>query len=297
MRRIGRNFILLCLTAVLLAGTASANSAPPDCLVAVKVSSRPDELYYVDILAEGTGGDNGLRYSYSEEKIQSLDSGLVENMWSAVPEGWFPCTLGSYRDFHVQGDLEGSGGSHSFRGYNMPQRFRILIATKSGETWVSDVLEREALQVGVQVDWKAGTAKVPPAWVAYVLQFLSTVLPTLIIEGCVLLAFQYDWRKNWKPFLLANLVTQGLLAVFLSQGMVRSGLTMYSAVIYSVILIPVEIVILLVELIFYQKFLVGHSRRRAAGYAVAANLTSYVLGWFVVQAVWTLISRMFWLGI
>ena len=77
--------------------------------------------------------------------------------------------------------------------------------------------------------------------------------------------------------------------------MVKSGLSMYSAAVYSVILLPVEIVILLVELVFYRKFLVGHSRRLAAGYDIAANLASYVLG-CVVQSVWKTVSEVFWLG-
>ena len=295
MRRMGRSFVLFCLAAVLLAGVASANSAPPDYLLAVKVSNGPEGPYYLDILAEGAGGTGGLGYSYSDEEIQGLDAALLEELRDAVPEGWFPCTLGSYRDFQVRGDLAGTRGVHVFRGYDIPRRFRLLVVTKDGESWVSGELEREALQVGVRVNWEAGTAKVPPVWAAYVLQFLSAVLPTLVIEGGILLAFQYDWRKNWKPFLLANLVTQGLLAVFLSQDMVKSGLSMYSAAIYSVILLPVEIVILLVELVFYRRFLVGHSRRRAAGYAVAANLSSYVLGG-VVQSVWKTVSEVFWLG-
>ena len=71
---------------------------------------------------------------------------------------------------------------------------------------------------------------------------------------------------------------------------------MYSAAIYSVILLPVEIVILLVELVFYRRFLVGRSRRRVVGYAAAANLASYVLGGVVVQPVWKTVSEGFWLG-
>ncbi len=296
MEKMGRRLALFCLTAVLLAGTASANSAPPDYLVAVKVSNGPGGLYYLDILAEGTGADGGLVYSYGEEEIQALDAGLLEDLRSAAPEGWFPCTLGSYRDFHVEGDLQGQNGVHTFRGNSLPQRVRVLVVTEDGTSWVSGVLERETLQVGIRLDWAAKTAKVPPLWMAYALQFFSTLLPTLAIEWLVLLMFQYDWRKNWRVFLLVNLVTQGLLAAFLSQSIVKSGLTFYSAAILTVFLIPAEIVILLVELCVYRKFLKGHSKGRAMGCAAAANLASYGLGWFVVQAVWERVTRLFWLG-
>lgn len=297
MGKMGRRFALCCLAALLLAGTASANSAPPDYLVAVKVSNGPGGLYYLDLLAEGSGAGDGLAYSYSEEEIQSLDSGLLEDLRGAAQEGWFPCTLGSYRDFQVRGDLEGKDGVHAFRGYDLPRRFRILIVTEDGESWTSETLERDTLQMSVRLDWSAKTVRVPPVWMAYALQFLSTLLPTLLIEWLVLLLFQYGWRENWKVFLLVNLVTQGLLAAFLSQGIVKSGLTFYSAAILSLLLIPAELVILLVELFIYRRLLRGHSKGRAAGYAVAANLASYGLGWFVVQAVWEHVTRLFWLGI
>lgn len=72
MRKMGRSFVLFCLAAVLLTGVASANSAPPDYLLAVKVSNGPEGPYYLDILAEGAGGTDGLGYSYSDEEIRGL---------------------------------------------------------------------------------------------------------------------------------------------------------------------------------------------------------------------------------
>lgn len=239
---------------LLLAGSASANSAAPDYLVVVKVANGPGEPYRLELLRE----DNG----------------------QAITE-----------------ESAGEEGIHRFRGYDMPRQFRVRIETESGETWESEVLAREALQVGVRVDWAARTAKVPPVWGAYALQFMSTLLPTLVIEGLILLLFGYDWRKNWKPFLLVNLVTQGALAAYLSYYVTRSGLSSYSAIIFSVILIPAEVVILIVEALAYRRFLRGRSKGRAVGYAAAANLASYAAGWFVVQMVWENITKVFWLGV
>lgn len=254
MKRFGRRFVLFCAVVLLLAGSASANSAAPDYLVVVKVANGPGEPYRLELLRE----DNG----------------------QAIAE-----------------ESAGEDGVHRFRGYDMPGEFRVRIVTESGETWESEVLRREALQVGVRVDWEAGTARVPPVWGAYALQFLSTLLPTLAIEALVLLLFRYDWRKNWKPFLLVNLVTQGALAAYLSYYVTRSGLSGYSAVVFSVILIPAEAVILIVEALAYRRFLRGHSKARAVGCAAAANLLSYAAGWFVVQAVWEGVTKVFWLGV
>ena len=47
------------------------------------------------------------------------------------------------------------------------------MVTQSGEVWMSETLERKVLQASATLDWAAGTVKVPPVWVGYVLQFLG----------------------------------------------------------------------------------------------------------------------------
>lgn len=291
MKKFGRRAALFCVTAILLTGIASANSAAPDCLVVVKVRDGPEEPYCLDIVAEGKGGGSGV------PSENAPDAELLEALLEAVPEGWYACTAEGVSYKQIEGDLTGADGIHRFQGYDVPRQFRVLAVTKSGTVWMSDTLEREALQIGVRVDWGAGTASVPPAWGAYTLQFLSTLLPTLAFEGLVLLLFGYAQRQNWKIFLLVNLVTQGLLTAFLTQSVVRSGLSFYSMAIFFVILIPAEAVIMLVEAGVYRKFLKGHSKARAVGYAVTANLVSYTAGWFVVHSVWEHITKAFWLGV
>ncbi|MEI3306787.1 MAG: hypothetical protein V8R40_12695 [Dysosmobacter sp.] len=102
--------------------------------------------------------------------------------------------------------------------------------------------------------------------VGYVLQFLSTLLPTLVIEGVLLLLFGFSWKQNRKPFLLVNLVTQGALALYFSMTAVQSGVSFW----YFFLLIPAEIVIAFVEAGLYTRLLTG-SRRRAFAYGVTAN--------------------------
>jgi len=91
MRRNLRSILLFLLAAVLLAGTAFADTGPKPQL-AVKVVSGPEEPYYLDLLAEGKGG-NGL----SQEERDALDQDMLSALLSAVPEGWHACV--------AQGDL------------------------------------------------------------------------------------------------------------------------------------------------------------------------------------------------
>ena len=157
-------------------------------------------------------------------------------------------------------------------------------------------MERRALQDAVTVDWARKSVSVMPIWLAVALQTLSTLLLTLLTEGLVLLAFRFDWKMNWKPFLLVNLVTQGALALFLSTHIVRSGVGAYGMILYSILLLPIEGVIAFVEAVLYAKFFRGQPAGRAFAYGLTANAASYVLGLLAVQAVWERLVRVLWLG-
>ena len=129
------------------------------------------------------------------------------------------------------------------------------------------------------------SVSVPPVFIGYMLQFLATLLPTLIIEGVLLLIFQYSWKQNWKAFLLVNLATQGLLALFSTILTLGSGPTLFAYVFY---LLPAELVVLLVEIYLYagRRLLKGQSSKCAAVYAIFANLSSAILGYCIAEPVW-----------
>lgn len=289
-----RNSILLLLTAMLLTVSALADSGPKPQLT-VRVKSAPDEPYYLDLLAEGAFEHeddvdySGVDWSYHGEKRALLDDGLLEAMRAAVPEGWHACTAQGTNGAPMRGDLIGSaaGGArlHTFGYHGVPETYRILIVTKSGESWVSDTLHRATLQSSVRVDWAKRTASAPSAAVAYLLQFFCTLLPTLLIEGVLLYVFGYRSKKSWRAFLLVNLVTQGGFAVFLAVTVLNHGVSGWSLLFY----IPIELIITVVELLAYRRLLTEKSRWRAVGYAVAANVCSAVVGLWLIDPLWRFI--------
>ena len=178
MKRSLRNSILLLLTAMLLTVSALADSGPKAQLT-VKVVNAPSEPYYLDLLEKGDyqghtygSGDgddtySGLDWSYSEEEIAALDDELLDALRAAVPEGWHACTAQGTNGAPMWGDLIGSdaGGVrlHSFRYHGVPDTYRIILVTKSGESWVSDTLHRATLQSSATVDWAKRTASAPSA--------------------------------------------------------------------------------------------------------------------------------------
>lgn len=285
MKRFLRILSLIFLALLLLTVSALADSGPKPQLI-VRVENAPEELYYLDLLEEGTAGGSGYLSRREDEKTE-LNPELVETLLSAVPEGWHACTLqftsGAPIWGDILGDFLGNGQHiHTFGYMGVPRTYRIIIATESGETWVSGTYTRQALQSSVTVDWADRSVTIPAIWVGYVLQFLATCLPTLLVEGLLLLAFGFSWRRNWKPFLLVNLITQGALALYFSVQAVQSGVNIW----YFFLFLPAEIVIVLVESVIYRRHLTGQSDTRAFFYGITANVCSALLGWYLMEPVW-----------
>lgn len=300
MKKSLRNSILLLLTAMLLTVSALADSGPKAQLT-VKVENAPSEPYYLDLLEKGDyqghtygSGDgddtySGIDWSYHGEKRALLDDGLLEAMRAAVPEGWHACTAQGSNGAPMYGDLigepVGSTRLHIFGYHGVPDTYRILIVTKSGESWVSDTLHRATLQSSATVDWAKRTASAPSAAVAYLLQFFCMLLPTLLIEGVLLYVFGYRSKKSWKRFLLVNLITQGGFAVYLAVTVLNHGVSGWSLLFY----IPIELVITLAEVLLDRWLLTEKGKGRAMGYAIVANIHSATVGLLLIDPLWKLI--------
>ena len=141
MKKSLRFCVLLALAATLLTVSAFADTGPKPQLT-VKVTNPPEELYYLDLLAEGDwehAGDadySGLDWSYSEEEIAALDSGLLDALRAAVPDGWHACTAEGSNGAPMWGDLLGEDAGngtrlHTFGYVGVPDTYRILLVTKA----------------------------------------------------------------------------------------------------------------------------------------------------------------------
>ncbi len=294
-----RAFVCALLTSLALTTVALADFGPKPQLT-VRVENAPQELYYLDLLAEGdwdaedTDSNDGIERSYYG-KEDTLDPDLLALLRENVPEGWHACVAQGTTGAPIYGELyaestDASGNDlHIFAYHGVPSTYRIILVTQSGKVWVSEALERKVLQSSVTVHWaddtEHTTVTVPSTITGYLLQFLATLVPTLLIEGILLLLFQYSWRQNWKAFLLVNVLTQGLLAAASSSVTAHSGVSAWYLFFFF---LPAEFVVMLVEVFLYsgRGLLTGHSRGRAALYAVTANFASAFLGYHLATPVW-----------
>lgn len=175
---------------------------------------------------------------------------------------------------------------HEFGYVGVPDTYRILMVTTDGEVWVSEVYSRRVLQSSVTVDWAKKTVTVPPAWVGYLLQFAATFLPTLLIEGALLVLFGYRQKKSWVSFCAVNLITQGAFAAYVALRVLQNGSNAWYTLL---VFFPMEVVIAVVEAVLYRRLLTEHSKGRAVGYALTANVCSALLGLWLMEPVWRFI--------
>ena len=297
-----RAFVCALLASLALTTFAFADSGPKPQLT-VRVENAPQELYYLDLLAEGDWGEedgnsiDGIDWNY-DGKEDTLDPDLLALLRENVPAGWHACVAQGTTGAPMWGELYAEGTDafgndlHVFGYHGVPSTYRIILVTQSGKVWLSEALERKVLQSSVTVHWaddaESTTVTVPSTVTGYLLQFLATLVPTLLIEGILLLLFRYSWKENWKAFLLVNMLTQGLLAVASSSVTAHSGVSGWYLFFFF---LPAELVVMLVEVFLYsgRGLLTGHSRGRAALYAVTANFASAVLGYYLATPVWRLV--------
>lgn len=282
MKRFSRVFMLACLSLALLTVTALADTGPTSRLT-VKVKNAPQELYYLDLLS--MEGDP--RYpSLTEEELAALDPDLYSALLAAIPAGWHGCVSQGTDGAPIWGSLTpDENGCHTFSNYGVPWTYRVLMVTESGEVFLSEVQTRRMLQSSVTVYWAAKSLSAAPLWAGYALELLSTLVPTLLLEGLLLAPLGLWNRRNLLVFLAANVATQ--LAMFLTLG--TTALKEGVGFGYYLLFIPLELVILLAETVAYRRLFTETSKRRATVYGISANLCSAVLGWFLAEPVWKFI--------
>lgn len=285
MKRILPVFACMLILAAALPVTALADVGPKPELT-IRVVNAPTELYYLDLLIQNPGSYDNLRNGGSAPYDQALLDGL--HSWENA--GWYPAYAGG-TNIPLFGDLTGEpdGGVmvHTFTYLGLPQTFRIAVSGADGTVQAApDPFTRQVFRTSITYDYsKNAIVGVTPVCLSYAVQFLSTFLPTLVIEGLVLLLFGFKLRENWKFFLLLNFITQVVLTATLGTALITAG----PLLVYFYFL-PAELVVTLAEMLACGRFLRGRSRRRRAAYALCANLASAAFGVFTLMPLFSLLS-------
>lgn len=269
---------LTLVTVLCLCAPAFADMGPKPRIV-LRAENEPDGLYYVDLLVEDEGRNHALDPEGYDETMLAALREYQDGAWHAAR------TTGT--NVPLFGDITGTETDHGREftfSYIPPQRYRVILVTEDGSVRVSEeVYERARFFETMTLDCDTMTLTpyydIPFAKIAQ--QLFATLVPTLLIEGLLLVLFGLARnRRNLLCFLWTNLATQLVLTVFLSYTLPRAGL-----VIANLLLIPVlELIILIAETVVYRRFLTGRSKARCTLYGVTANLASWLLGvWLMFE--------------
>ena len=107
--------------------------------------------------------------------------------------------------------------------------------------------------------------------------FLRVAL-TLLLEGIVFFLFGYRQKRSWILFFLANGLTQLFVNLLLLNFVGALG-NIYSAKLaFWFLYLPMEILVILLELFLFCPMLKEKKRWNAVLYTIAANLCSWLLG-------------------
>ena len=270
--------LLLCLAALPL--SASADTGPKPA-VSITVVNAPAGEYYLDLLITDPS-------DYPNVNGEDYDPALIRGLKSWEGEGWYPALVEG-TSAPLFGDLTpGADGAHRFSYFGLPDTFRIAVSGPDGAQATEEAFTRTVFYTRLTYDWQSNsiTRATSPAGF-YAVQFLSTLLPTLVVEGLLLFAFGFRARRDWLVFLLTNLATQAGLHLWIGSGAMAAG----SHPLYYLVLIVAEVPILLVEMLAYMFLLKEHGKARRGLYALCANAASYALGYFPLHWAVEFLSR------
>ena len=289
MRKIRTLFwmTVLVLTQILPV-TAGADIGPKPSVV-IDIKGLEGETYYVTLLSEKDSTGPWSKHETLEEASQSYGGPktIQEEAWTAFNQ---------YEDedgFYFLGCLENGSYAHQFQWtYYPPETFKVLLYfPESGAFAVTeDIYQRYAFDSyytlnaeGAEETHQLGELRRSYQFGWEGLSFLARVVLTLAAEMALALAFGFRAKKQLKVIFAANLVTQVILNLLLNFINYRSGpfmLVFHYA--------WMELVVFLLEGALYAGTLKRWDRnpgkkRHPWGYALAANLTSLLLGILVAH--------------
>ena len=280
MKRIQRLLLCVLLCLAVLPVSASADTGPKPA-VTITVVNAPAGDYYLDLLIQDPG-------DYPNIDPEDYDPTLLDGLRSWEREGWWPALLEG-TDVPLFGDLTpGEDGTHRFTYHGLPRTFRIAVSSAQGAQATESSFTRTVFYTHLTYNWATNTITKATSTVGfYLTQFLSTLIPTLLVEGALLWLFGFRSRQDWLVFALVNLATQLGLHAALGSTMMATGGHYF----YYLMILPLEAIVLVVEIVAYRILLQEHSTGRRVGYAVCANAASYAVGYLPLHLAVSFLAR------
>lgn len=265
--------LLLCLLCLLPTAYADIGPKPE---VTITVVNAPEGTLYLDLLVQDAPTSSPWP---KPEDQNDLHPASLESLRSLEEDGWvLAYTTGASSHAPVFGDVRPrENGTWHYFYIGLPETFRVASATADEAQAVEIPYTRDFVS-HIVYDWQTNTVReATPAPLRFFARLASTLIPTLVIEGLIFWLFGFREKRSWAVFLVVNIVTQTGLHLAIGTSMALSGWHFLN---YTLITILPELVIWAVEAAAYACLVQERSRGRRVGYAFAANIASFALGYF-----------------
>lgn len=274
--------LLLCLLCLLPTAYADIGPKPE---VTITVVNAPEGALYLDLLTQGMPTDHPYPNSNDE-----CDPVILENLRSLEGDGWVLAYTTGVSGPPVFGDVRPrEDGSWRYSYVGLPETFRIAAATADEARAVEAPYTRDFVG-NIVYDWQANTVRdATPAPLRFFARLAATLIPTLVIEGVIFWLFGFRERRSWLVFLAVNTLTQVGLHIAIGSMLAESGWHFLN---YSLTILIPELVIWAVEAAAYACLVRERSRGRRVGYAFAANIASFVLGYFPLHLLYDFLKSL-----
>ncbi len=275
--------LLLCLLCLIPAARADIGPKPE---VTITVVNAPEGTLYLDLLTQGEPTDHPYPNSNGER-----DPAILESLRSLEGDGWvLAYTTGAARNAPVFGDVRPrEDGTWRFSYIGLPETFRVAAATADEAKAVDAPYTRDFVG-NIVYDWQTNTVReATPPPLRFFARLAATLIPTLVIEGAILWLFGFREKRSWLVFLAVNAVTQVGLHLAVGSMLAEAGWHFLN---YSLTILIPELVIWAAEAAAYALLLRERTRARRIGYALAANIASFVLGYFPLHLLYDFLKNL-----
>lgn len=275
--------LLLCLLCLIPAARADIGPKPE---VTITVVNAPEGTLYLDLLTQGEPTDHPYPNSNGER-----DPAILENLRSLEGDGWvLAYTTGAARNAPVFGDVRPrEDGTWRFSYIGLPETFRVAAATADEAKAVDAPYTRDFVG-NIVYDWQTNTVReATPPPLRFFARLAATLIPTLVIEGAILWLFGFREKRSWLVFLAVNAATQTGLHLAVGSMLAEAGWHFLN---YSLTILIPELVIWAAEAAAYALLLRERTRARRIGYALAANIASFVLGYFPLHLLYDFLKSL-----
>lgn len=265
-------FCLLGMTKPVMADTG------PKPTLDIYLENAPSGDYYVALISE-----EGVKHFAEDSKARCVKEGKIPQ---DIVDFLFAYNVNGYTLFcePVGDDIIYSGKAveNRFHFYYMvPRTFKVIVVTSDMEVFISPVITRLNFYSECVYDVNAGTIQEKAYEFKNFTGFLYVagfcLLATLFVEWIVLCCFRLMRGKNFLHFLLINLLTQ----ILLNLGLLGMNQLRLSAVWFMVLWLILEILIIVIEALYYRNKLKNKDdeikRVRNIAYAITANIISILI--------------------